>query len=94
MNTRGSFVGKSKTAHEFCEKVEMINKLKSMRGLARYVIGGIIALKVVSSIIIGMVGEMINTERMPTSETAPKLKMLIGKQHNCAETDVIMLVAM
>ena len=70
---RGSLTGKSKTAQEFWEKIEIMNKLKSMSGLARNATGGIIAPSVVSNIMIGIVGEVINMAKIPTNETAPKL---------------------
>ena len=69
----GSLADRLKTAHEFCEKVLMIAKFKSISGFAIKATGGIIAESAASNIIIGIVGDVISTARMPTSETAPKL---------------------
>lgn len=91
--TRESFTGRSKTDQEFWEKVEIINKLKLMSGFAREAIGGMTALSVVSNIMIGIVGDVMRIANIPISETAPKLIILTGKQHICAEIDAMILDA-
>jgi hypothetical protein len=80
-NIKGLFGGTSKTIHEFSERIEITNKLKSINNLAKYFTGSINALADASNIINGTVGLISNTATIPTIENEPKLKMLIGRQH-------------